>query len=468
MMAEGVGILAIELYAPKLAISQEALEQADNIPTGKNTIGLGQQEMSFCDDQEDTVSISLTVTKKLFESYGVLPSDIGYVSVGTETLIDVSKSVTTELMMLFGENANVEGVDMKCACFGGTQALFCGVDWVRANWARKKKYALIVMADIAIYEEGAARYTGGAGAVAVLVGPDAPIVFDDCLRGTFQRSAWDFYKPLGGGRITEYPVVNGGESLRTYMLALDECYKDYKRQAREYFNEEISIDSFGAAFFHSPFTKMVQKAIGRLHYWDIAAGKAVGTEDLRALPAKPNLDDRAVITQLLRSSANEYERLTLPYLDFNRRCGNMNTAALFAQLVAWLAKSSPKLSSEERRILFYSYGSGCSAAMFSVRVTENELPTSPLSKLRRVCQRALEQLDQRVVVSPAMYRQAIAHREDLLTKPGAYTPSGIANNSQNLFPGTYFLSQIDKPGVRSYDRMPIEMLNGHHLNGHFN
>jgi hypothetical protein len=41
--------------------------------------------------------------------------------VGTETLLDKSKSVKTQLMRLFAEsgNGNIEGVDTMNACYGG-------------------------------------------------------------------------------------------------------------------------------------------------------------------------------------------------------------------------------------------------------------------------------------------------------------------------------------------------------------
>lgn len=40
------------------------------------------------------------------------------------------------------------------------------------------RYALVVAGDIAVYATGSARPTGGAGAVAMLVGPNAPLAFD--------------------------------------------------------------------------------------------------------------------------------------------------------------------------------------------------------------------------------------------------------------------------------------------------
>jgi len=43
------------------------------------------------------------------------------------------------------------------------------------------KLAVVVASDIAVYARGKARPTGGAGAIAMLVGPNAPLVID---RGT--------------------------------------------------------------------------------------------------------------------------------------------------------------------------------------------------------------------------------------------------------------------------------------------
>ena len=48
--------------------------------------------------------------------------------------------------------------------------------------------------DVAIYAKGPARPSGGAGAIALLIGPDAPFVVEP-IRGTFMDHTWDFYKP---------------------------------------------------------------------------------------------------------------------------------------------------------------------------------------------------------------------------------------------------------------------------------
>lgn len=79
---------------------------------GKYTIGLGQSRMALLDDREDINSICLTVVASLLEKYGIKPSEVGRLEVGTETIVDKSKSVKSVLMSLFGDNTSVEGVGM--------------------------------------------------------------------------------------------------------------------------------------------------------------------------------------------------------------------------------------------------------------------------------------------------------------------------------------------------------------------
>lgn len=88
--------------------------------------------MSTVNDREDVNSISLTCVRNLFIKHKINPKQIGRLEVGTETLIDKSKSVKTTLMELFRESGNhdVEGVSTVNACYGGTNALFNTINWV--------------------------------------------------------------------------------------------------------------------------------------------------------------------------------------------------------------------------------------------------------------------------------------------------------------------------------------------------
>ncbi len=88
LFPENVGILAMETYFPSQYVEQHKLEKFNAVSEGKYTIGLGQTRMGFCLDNEDINSICLTVLNSLLDHYGLDPSEIGRLDVGTETLID--------------------------------------------------------------------------------------------------------------------------------------------------------------------------------------------------------------------------------------------------------------------------------------------------------------------------------------------------------------------------------------------
>ncbi|GME96864.1 unnamed protein product [Ambrosiozyma monospora] len=252
--AKNVGIKAIEIYIPGQCVNQAELEKFDGVSQGKYTIGLGQTNMAFVNDREDIYSMSLTVLSNLFKNYNVDPATIGRLEVGTETLLDKSKSVKSVLMQLLGDNTDVEGIDTLNACYGGTNAVFNSVNWVESS-AWDGRDAVVVCGDIAIYEKGAARPTGGAGTVALLIGPDAPIVFDS-VRGSFMEHAYDFYKP---NFTVEYPVVDGHFSLACYVKAVDYCYKHYSKKAiksglakNPVGKDVVGLDFFDYHAFHVP------------------------------------------------------------------------------------------------------------------------------------------------------------------------------------------------------------------------
>lgn len=130
-----VGIIAMEIYFPFQFVDQAELEQFDGVAAGKYTLGLGQARMGFCSDCEDINSLCLTVVHRLMERNALSYDSVGRLEVGTETVIDKSKSVKTVLMQLFEDSGNtdVEGVDTTNACYGGTAALFNAVNWVESS-----------------------------------------------------------------------------------------------------------------------------------------------------------------------------------------------------------------------------------------------------------------------------------------------------------------------------------------------
>ena len=152
--------------------------------------------MAFTNNRNDVVSMSMTVVESLMNKYNILYEDIGRLEVGTESSVDKSKSVKTYLMDLFKKynNHNIEGVDTINACYGGTQAIFNSLAWLETKEC-KDKYAIVVMSDIAEYENGPALPSGGCGAIAILLGKNAPIIFESGTRFSYVDNIYDFFKP---------------------------------------------------------------------------------------------------------------------------------------------------------------------------------------------------------------------------------------------------------------------------------
>ena len=301
----GVGILAMEVYFPQAYVTQKDLEVANNVSQGKYTLGLGQDSMAFAaGDREDINSVCLSAVHSLLDKYELSPKDIGRLEVGTESLVDKSKSSKTVLMRLFEGNTDIEGVTTVNACYGGTAAVLNSCAWVDSE-AWDGRLALVVAADIAVYAEGPARPTGGCGAVAILIGRNAPLVLNLKTRVTHSSDVWDFFKP----RLdSEYPEVNGALSQTCYLKALDDCYTRFmkKQQAQ---GGSFSCDSVDAFLFHSPYNKLVQKSFGRLLYLDIRHGKreADAVADWADVDIAVTYEDKGLETALKKLSAPVYK-----------------------------------------------------------------------------------------------------------------------------------------------------------------
>ncbi|KAJ7988199.1 hypothetical protein DPEC_G00321130 [Dallia pectoralis] len=456
-----VGVIALEIYFPSQYVDQAELEQFDGVSAGKYTVGLGQARMGFCSDCEDINSLCLTVVQRVMERNGLSYDQVGRLEVGTETIIDKSKSVKTVVMQLFEESGNtdVEGIDTTNACYGGTAALFNAVNWVESSsW--DGRYALVVAGDIAVYATGSARPTGGAGAIAMLVGPNAPLAFDRGLRGTHMQHAYDFYKP---DMVSEYPVVDGKLSIQCYLSALDRCYSVYRNKIhaqwqREGADRRFSLEDFGYMVFHSPYCKLVQKSLARLMLNDFLSdaspntetGPFSGLEAFRDVKPEETYFDRDVEKAFLKASTEMYNQKTKTSLLVSSQNGNMYTPSVYGCLASVLAQHTPQ-DLAGQRIGLFSYGSGFAATLYSLRVSQDATPGSALDKLCASLFDLKNRLDSRRKVSPAVFADNLMLREKT-HHLAPYVPQGSV---EDLFPGTWYLTRVDEKHRREYARRPL-------------
>ena len=150
-----------------------------------------------------------------------------HAQVGSESLLDRSKSIKSHLMALFPPGcANVEGVDAYQACYGGTAALLACTNWVGSE-AWDGRWAVCVCTDVS---DAPAQYPfmNGAAAAAMLVGADAPLALEG-RRRTHMAHAWDFYKPVGWPSMG--PIIDGPGSMELYHKSLAACQARHRLDA---------------------------------------------------------------------------------------------------------------------------------------------------------------------------------------------------------------------------------------------
>ncbi|XP_044295314.1 hydroxymethylglutaryl-CoA synthase, mitochondrial isoform X2 [Varanus komodoensis] len=428
------------------------------------------QQSSFCSasvqPQAQTASlwpkdVGILALERLVERSQLSWGSIGRLEVGTETIIDKSKAVKTVLMQLFEDSGNtdVEGIDTTNACYGGTASLFNAADWVESSsW--DGRYAVVVCGDIAVYATGNARPTGGAGAVAMLVGPDAPLALERGLRGTHMEHVYDFYKP---DLASEYPVVDGQLSIQCYFRALDRCYATYRKKIESQWQKAgvsrpCSLQDFQFMIFHTPFCKLVQKSLARMLLNDFLAspqrdtesGLYEGLQGFSDVKLEETYASKEVDKAFQKASQELFRQKTQPSLFLSARNGNMYTPSVYGCLASLLAQHSAQQLAGSR-IGVFSYGSGLAASMFSLKVSQNSAPGSPLEKLVSSLSDLGARLDSRKRVPPEEFAEIMQVREDTHHLVN-HTPHGA---KEDLFPGTWYIEQVDEKSRRKYTRRPL-------------
>lgn len=325
--------------------------------------------------------------------YRIDPSEVGRLEVGTETLVDKSKSTKTVLMDLFPGNTNIEGATVLNACYGGTAALLNAFLWVESDgW--DGRYAIVVAADIAAYARGGARPTSGAGAVAVLVGRDAPIVFDPRERATHAANVWDFFKP---DHTVEYPTVDGKLSQVCYYQALEDVYarfcdklassnshgingtieeKKTSGNAAGDSEELYDAKSHDYFVFHAPYNKLVQKSFGRLFFLDARkrfelTGEAdeAFEKELLTKPIEETYTDRGLEGICKKQSAADFKTRLADSNMASKLVGNTYTASVFLGLASLIDRAGGRGDlTPGKSIAVFSYGSGALATMYRLAV----------------------------------------------------------------------------------------------------
>ena len=400
--ATDVGIHHMELYHPGYMVEQSELERFHGAP-GKYTAGLGQEAITFCGDDEDAISMAMTVVRRLMERADIEWSMIGRLEVGTESLVDRSKSIKTHLMRLFEAHGcnDMEGIDTYSACYGGTAALFNTVSWCQSE-AWDGRYGLAVCVDIADLN-AEQSFLNGAAAVAMLIGPDADLAMQP-ERGSHMMDTWDFYKPVGWK--DPYPLMRDGKhSIDVYMACLD--------GAQQALSQRLGIGSLlrhdDFFIFHCTSAYLCRRAFDRL-----AANSEPG-----GIP--------------LAEKIRLYEEKAKPGTLLTKQLGSTYTASCYVNLYSLLLHCHEDIVGKS--ICVYSFGSGATASIYRLRVRRRP----------RIDRDAPRRLGERVLLSPEDFVE-LTQRYSSAYARFPFKPQCREHQQ----PDVYYLSRVDEWGQRFY------------------
>ncbi|ADM12371.1 3-hydroxy-3-methylglutaryl-CoA synthase 2 [Encephalitozoon intestinalis ATCC 50506] len=304
------GIVGLEYQLPSLYIDQEEVANNIDFEVDKIKIGLGLEQMGVPSRREDSISLALNAVSKLMKKYKLSPQSVGRLEVGTESNPDGSKSIKSYLTDLFPGNTSICGCDSVHACYSATNALLNAVSWMESSlW--DGRLAIVVATDVAMYKDKRCQPTGGAGAVAILVGPNSiyRIVPSSIIH--YFTNQFDFMKPR---KTHPFPVVKGKESIENYRTAFEVCYGKFR--------EKMGDETFDYIVLHSPYTRLPEKMCVANHI------------------------DRKKFLKSLEAS---------------RKNGNAYSASLYLSLISLLDGHDGKIG---EKILMFSYGSGTCSSMF--------------------------------------------------------------------------------------------------------
>ena len=316
-----IGIDLISFHTPSYVLALRVLAQKRGVDPDKFVVGIGQERMAVVPPDQDIVTLAANAALPVLDKAG--RDGVELLLFATESGIDQSKAAACFCHRLLGLPSSCRCVELKEACYGGTAALRMAAAMVAA---RPHTKALVLAADIARYDLASpGEPTQGAGAVAMLVSANPRVLALDPEAGFHAEDIMDFWRP----NYREEALVDGKYSTRMYLTTLVDAWNNYKAASGRSLPDHLHY------CFHLPFTKIAFKSFER-----------ICKAEASPLPQKEELD-----------------RLLEPALLYNRQTGNTYAACVYEAFSSLLDNAPDNL--DNRRVGFFSYGSGCMAEFYS-------------------------------------------------------------------------------------------------------
>lgn len=316
-----VGIDAISFYTSRFYLDLGVLANAHNIDPDKYYIGLGQQQMGIASPAEDIVTMATHAAERVLEKVDL--SSIDTLLFATESGIDYSKSAGIYVHKLLGLPSNCRTLEIKQACYSCTGAMQLVLPRLQLHPDKK---ILLIASDVSRYGFNTpGESSQGCGAVAMILSANPRILALDPESSSHTEDVMDFWRP----NYRKDAIVDGKYSSRLYLSMLEKTWAGYAGASGRNFTDHFRF------CYHNSVPRLVEKAHKALSKYS----------------GQINMDNNALMDQVKESLS--YPRLT----------GNTYSASLYIGLASLFDNSQTSL--DNKRIGFYSYGSGCVAEFFS-------------------------------------------------------------------------------------------------------
>jgi len=204
-----VGIVGYGAYVPRRRIRLGDIAKVWGADAASYEKGLELHEKSVPAHDEDTITMSVTASRRALVRAGIDPKTIGAVYVGSESHPYAVKPSGTVLAEALGATPAVHCADLEFACKAGSEGMFLASALVKAG---EVEHALAVGADTSQGAPGdALEYSAAAGAAAFIFGGDNLVATLDA-QVSFMTDTPDFWRreymhyPRHAGRFTGEPA----------------------------------------------------------------------------------------------------------------------------------------------------------------------------------------------------------------------------------------------------------------------
>ncbi|CAL7959629.1 Polyketide biosynthesis 3-hydroxy-3-methylglutaryl-ACP synthase PksG [Gammaproteobacteria bacterium] len=341
-----VGIEAINIYGGLAYIDVKTifekrgldLERFNNLMMKKKTVGLP------C---EDAITYAVNAAKPIIDNLSPEEKDkIEMVITGSESAIDVGKSLSTYVHDYLKLNRNCRLMELKQCCYSGTGALQMASCFIASQASPGAKALVLASDSLPNLKNTYAEPSTGLGAVAMLVSAKPEILeLDFGANGYYGYEVMDFVRPTP---TCEYANID--LTIFSYLDCVENSYKNYRKRIKDVDYQK----TFDYLAFHTPFAGMVKGAHRKMM--------------------------RSMYPQLLPNLIEEdFLKRVNPSLSYCAEVGNIAGGSLYLALCGII--DSVQIQ-EMKRVGLFSYGSGCASEFYSGTITPKSQEVLSQMKIR--------------------------------------------------------------------------------------